>query len=58
LAAFVEAQQPDKGKMDTYLWMEFVLHGLAEYSRLGKSRLEKGTSFTDLIGSMLTFGDA
>lgn len=58
LATLVEAYQPDKGKMDTYLWMEFVLHGLAEYSRLGKAKLENGNSFTDLIGSMLSFGDA
>lgn len=58
LASFVDDHQPDKGKMDTYLWMEFVLHGLAEFSKLGKSRLEKGTHFTDLIGSMLSFEES
>lgn len=55
LATLVDSFQKDKGKMDTYLWMEFVLHGLAEYSKLGKSKLEKGTRFNDLLGSMFSF---
>ncbi|RMG24682.1 MAG: magnesium chelatase [Bacteroidetes bacterium] len=36
-----------------YLLMEFVLHGLAEYSLLGKQGLEAGTQFKDLLSGML-----
>lgn len=35
-------------------FMEFALHGLAEYSLISKSRLEKGHHFKDLFSSMLT----
>lgn len=38
---------------ERYLLMEFLLHGLAEYSQLGKQGLEAGTQFKDLLGSML-----
>ena len=34
--------------------MEFALHGLAEYSLLGKQRLGTGTQFKDLISGMFT----
>ncbi len=40
----------------TYLLMEFVLHGLAEFSLLGKHALESGTQFKDLLSNMLNFG--
>ena len=36
-----------------YLLMEFVLHGLAEYSLLGKQALVAGTQFGDLLSGML-----
>ena len=39
-----------------YLLMEFVLHGLAEFSLLGKHSLESGTQFKDLLSNMLNFG--
>ena len=32
--------------------MEFALHGLAEYSMLGKQRLETGVQFKDLVSGM------
>lgn len=35
------------------LLMEFVLHGLAEFSLLGKQSLEAGTQFKDLLSGML-----
>lgn len=39
------------------LFMEFLLHGLAEYSQLSKYRLENGgVQFKDLISSMFTTG--
>ncbi len=37
-----------------FLLMEFVLHGLAEYSLLGKAGLESGTQFKDLLSGMLS----
>ncbi|TRX49819.1 magnesium chelatase [Fulvivirga sp. M361] len=35
-------------------FMEFALHGLAEYSMLSKHRLSKGLQFKDLLSSMFT----
>ena len=32
--------------------MEFALHGLAEYSLIGKGRLETGLQFKDMFSSM------
>ena len=32
--------------------MEFVLHGLAEYSQLGKNFLNGGFAFSDMLGSL------
>jgi magnesium chelatase subunit I len=34
--------------------MEFLLHGLAEYSLLSKFRLEYGVQFKDMLSSMFT----
>ncbi len=36
------------------LYMEFLLHGLSEYSLLSKFRLESGIQFKDMISSMFT----
>lgn len=38
------------------LWVEFLLHGLAEHSRLGRSWLADGARFGDLFQSMLSGG--
>jgi magnesium chelatase subunit I len=38
------------------LWCEFVLHGLAEHSRIGRSVLAGSTRFNDLFNSMLQGG--
>lgn len=35
-----------------FLYMEFALHGLAEFSQLSKHKLEKGIQFEDLMSSM------
>ena len=43
--------------MDThelYLFMEFLLHGLAEYSLLSKHHIEFGTKFKDMLSSMFS----
>ncbi len=36
------------------LWMEFVLHGLAEHSRIGRSALAGKVRFGDVLGTLLT----
>ena len=33
--------------------MEFMLHGLAEFSQLSKKILERGNSFKDIMSGML-----
>jgi magnesium chelatase subunit I len=53
LAALVDAHHPKATKPQRYLLMEFVLHGLAEFSLLGKAGLESGTQFKDLLSGML-----
>jgi magnesium chelatase subunit I len=42
-------------KKELPLHMEFVLHGLSEFSQLSKHRLETGLQFKDLVGSMFNF---
>jgi len=36
------------------VWMEFVLHGLAELSRVGRADLDGVTRFSDLMGSVFS----
>ncbi len=40
-----------------FFFMEFVLHGLAEFSLLGRHNLSSGMQFKDLLSNMLNFGD-
>jgi len=54
LAELVDTYIADSGKMDKYTWMEFVLFGLAEHSRLSKKFVEGKTSFSDLLGGYLS----
>ena len=42
---------PEEG---VYLMMEYLLHSLAEYSYLNKSKLERSFKFEDLLGSMFS----
>ena len=37
-------------------YMEFLLHGLAEYSQLSKKLLDTGLQFKDLFSSMFDMG--
>ena len=41
-------------KSELLLMMEFILHGLSEYSQLSKKKLETSTRFSDLVGSIFT----
>lgn len=54
LKNFVDKQLPDKSETEKFLFMEFVLHGLAEYSLLSKHKLEYGTQFKDMLSSMFS----
>lgn len=45
-------------KDDLPVMMEFVLHGLAEFSQLSKKKLENEIRFSDLVGSIFNPGDA
>lgn len=42
-----------KNKADKYLWMEFVLHGLSEYSLISKKSIQSGVQFSDMISGMM-----
>lgn len=39
---------------DKLFMMEFALHGMAEYSLIGKQALDRGTHFKDLVSSMFS----
>lgn len=55
LKTLVSRFYPDLEESAKFLFMEFVLHGLAEYSFLSKLPLESGTQFKDLLTSMFAF---
>lgn len=48
---------PNVDEEDKLLLMEFILHGLAEYSMLSKNVLEEGLSFSDLFNSVFSMDD-
>lgn len=54
LHELVKKHQPKGSKQEQLFFMEFVLHGLAEYSMLSKRQLSSGTQFGDLLSSMFT----
>ncbi len=45
---------PKADKKNHLLLMEFVLHGLTEYSLLSKFKMETGIQFKDMLSSMFT----
>jgi magnesium chelatase subunit I len=53
LEEFVDKYKPGLDKNEKFVMMEFVLHGLAEHSLLGKSRVVQGVKFKDLFGSLM-----
>ncbi|MDF7811271.1 sigma 54-interacting transcriptional regulator [Hymenobacter sp. YC55] len=60
LRDIVTELHPNEDKETTYFLMEFLLHGLAEYSLISRNRLTAGAQFKDLLSSMFTmpsFGD-
>lgn len=57
LQAVVEKYVPGLGPEDQTMWMEFVLHGLAEYSLINKAVLDDGISFSDLLNQIFSGND-
>ncbi len=53
LEDFVKQFYPKLNHDESLLYMEFVLHGLAEYSRLSKNELVQGSRFKDLFSSFI-----
>lgn len=56
LNALVKQFHPKLSTNQTLLLMEFVLHGLAEYSQLNKKYLESGFGFSDMFDSLFSTG--
>lgn len=54
LKRLVEKYYPKVNADEKYFLMEFVLHGLTEYSLLSKHILQTGVQFSDLFSSMFT----
>lgn len=54
LQEVVKKYRPGVTAEEEYFFMEFVLHGLAEYSMLSKKQLTSGTQFGDLLSSMFS----
>jgi magnesium chelatase subunit I len=57
LKKLVKKYSPKATDDDAFILMEFVLHGLAEYSMLSKNILEDGLSFSDLFSSVFSMDD-
>lgn len=53
LYAAVKALYPKADKTETALLMEFLLHGLAEFSLISKKTAATSSTFSDMLGSML-----
>lgn len=54
LQKIVDTFQPDADESTSLLFMEFILHGLAEFSMLSKFKIETGLQFKDMLSSMFT----
>lgn len=48
-------KETKSSKKDHYFMMEFLLHGLAEYSRITKRNLNSGFGFNDIMSSFFSF---
>ncbi|MFY7788964.1 MAG: magnesium chelatase, partial [Thermoflexibacteraceae bacterium] len=53
LEGLVRDKLPALGEEEKLFMMEFLLHGMAEYSLLTKKYLERGLQFNDILGGML-----
>lgn len=56
LKTVIKQFHPNLSKNQHILLMEFLLHGLAEFSLINKSFLDKGFSFADMFNSLFSAG--
>lgn len=56
LADLVAKHFPRTNADERLFLMEFVLHGMAEFSLIGKNRLERGLQFQDLMSGLFSGG--
>jgi len=54
LKKLIETYMPKVRNAEQLFYMEFALHGLAEYSQLSKKKLVSGLQFKDLLSSMFS----
>ncbi len=54
LHELVKAKHAHLDAAELPVWMEFLLHGLAETSRIGRSTLADATRFSDMMGSIFS----
>ncbi|MBK9800096.1 MAG: magnesium chelatase [Bacteroidetes bacterium] len=57
LKKVVEKYHPSMKNADQLFMMEFVLHGLSEYSKLSKKSLVNGLKFKDMFSSVFNMDD-
>jgi magnesium chelatase subunit I len=57
LKKLVDKLHPNTTDNEKLLMMEFLLHGLSEYSLLSRHKLEYGIQFKDMISSMFAKSD-
>ncbi len=58
LIAMVKKLHPEAQANEQFVLIEFILHGLAEFSLINKSVVEGKISFKDLMNSMFNFSDS
>lgn len=52
--ALLKRYHPQSKDEQKYILKELVLHGLGEYSLIGKNSMEEGMSFTDILGELFS----
>src|SRR5690606_13414506 len=58
LKAVVERYHKGHDRDASYFLMEFLLHGLAEFSLLSKKQISTGFQFSDLLSGMFNMNEA
>lgn len=53
LRQLLKKYQPEISEEDRYFLMEFILWGLSQHKKLGKTRFTEGYQFKDLLGSYI-----
>ena len=54
LPKVLKLQKSTVAEAERSVWMEFVLHGLAEHSRIGRNNFTTGVRFGDVLNSVLS----